>query len=143
MKKFIVAGIASVAMLGLVGCTSAGPTIEFAEPSPTPTPTTPTPEPETFTPEPPSSIEAGIEEAHILTGGKYGSGSTYSDVAELLQVICWTLDDARSVDDAMDIVFDAGDGSGVSTKHSAAFIYSATKHVCPEWYVAVQKWSNS
>ena len=142
MKKFIVAGVASVAMLGLAGCTSAGPTIEFGEASPTPTPT-PTPS-ETFTPESNlSDIERGVDEVHILTGGKYGSGSTYSDVAELLQVICWTLDDARSVDDAMDIIFDAGDDSGVSTKHSAAFIYSATKNVCPEWQVAVQKWSNS
>ena len=139
MKKIVVAGVASVAMLGLAGCVSGEPNIELA----TPTPTTPTPEPETFTPEPLSDIEAGIEEVHILTGGKYGSSSTYEVVGELLQTICWTLDDARSVDDAMDIVFDAGDNSSISTKHTAAFIYSATKHVCPEWQVAVQRWSNS
>ncbi len=141
MKKFIVAGIASVAMLGLVGCTSSGPTIELAEP--TSTPTTPTPEPETFTPEPQSDLDEGIDSVHVLTGGMYGSGSTYTMVGELLQMICWTLDDARSVDDAMDIVFDAGDEAGITTKNNAAFIYSATTYVCPEWQVAVKEWSNS
>ena len=139
MKKIIVAGVASVAMLGLAGCVSGEPNIELA----TPTPTTPTPEPETFTPEPQSDLEKGIDQVHILTGGKYGSGSTYQTVGELLQMICWTLDDARTVDDAMDIIFDAGDDSGISTKNSAAFIYSATTYVCPEWKVAVQNWSNS
>ena len=141
MKKIIVAGVASVAMLGLAGCVSGEPNIEFA--TPTPTPTTPTPEPETFTPEPQSDLEEGIDSVHVLTGGLYGSGSTYTMVGELLQMICWTLDDARTVDDAMDIIFDAGDDAGVTTKNSAAFIYSATTYVCPEWKVAVQNWSNS
>ena len=142
-KKMIASGVAGLAVLALVGC-SAVPTIEFNEPTTTPTPTpTPTPS-ETFTPEPDlTDIEKGIDEVHILTGGKFGSGSTYASVGELLQNICWTLDDARSVDDAMDIIFDAGDSSGVSTKNSAAFIYSATKHVCPEWQAAVRDWSNS
>jgi len=138
VNKFVVAGVASVAMLGLTGCVSSGePNVEFDEPRPTPTET------ETFTPEPLSDIEKGIEEVHILTGGRYGSGSTYETVAELLPMICWTIDDARTVDDAMEIVFNAGDDNGIATRNTAAFVFSATKHVCPEWYVAVQKWSNS
>ena len=142
MKKIMISSVAGLAMLALVGCTGA-PTIEFGEASPTPTPTTPTPEPETFTPEPQSDLDEGIDSVHVLTGGMYGSGSTYTMVGELLQMICWTLDDARSVDDAMDIIFDAGDDAGITTKNSAAFIYSATTYVCPEWKVAVQNWSNS
>ena len=142
MRKVLTAAAAGVLALSLSSCVSGKPEIIVETPTATPTPT---PTPEAVMPDKPnlSAIEKGVDEVHILTGGKYGSGSTYDDVAELLQVICWTLDDARSVDDAMDIVFDAGDDSGVSTKHSAAFIYSATKHVCPEWYVAVQEWSNS
>ena len=140
MKKTVVAGVASVAMLGLTGCVSGGePNIEFA----TPTPTTPTPELEPWLPEPLSDLDKGIDQVHILTNGRYGSGSTYEFVGDLLQTICWTLDDARSVDDAMNIVFDAGDDNSISTKHTAAFVYSATKHVCPEWRVALERWSNS
>ena len=55
MKKSIVAGVASVAILGLTGCVSGEPNVEFDEPRPTPTET------ETFTPEPLSDIEKGVD----------------------------------------------------------------------------------
>ena len=136
MKKVV--GVASFVVLGLTGCVSGGePNIEFATRTPEPTLSSLYPERSL------SDLDKGIDEVHILTSGRYGSGSTYEFVGDLLQTICWTLDDARSVDDAMKIVFDDGVGSSISTKQTAAFVYSATKHVCPEWQVAVKQWSDS
>ena len=141
-KKIVITSIAGLVMLFLVGCGSAvGPGIEFAEPSPTPT--TPTPEPETFTPEPQPDLDLAIDSVHVLTNGKYGSGSTYTLVGEVLQMSCWTLDDARTTVDALNIIFNAGEESGIATKDVAAFIYSSVKYLCPEHKIAVDRWSET